>query len=186
MAYSNNPNLPKARATAMRQLIAEGLPLTMVARKSGVHRSTIWRWKKKWLKLNENVQFDNPNRPNRVYSLKNKLSACNWLIETNTSRPHTCSHAISDEIVHRVMEIRSTLKRCAEVIWDYLKTEDGIQISLGSVRRILKRHHAFDGARKQRVRPDNPKRPLPLKPGQLVQTGFIILKRNNHLKLLLK
>lgn len=55
MAYSNNPNLPKARATEMRQLIAEGLPLTMVARKSGVHRSTIWRWKKKWLKLNENV-----------------------------------------------------------------------------------------------------------------------------------
>jgi putative transposase len=119
------------------------------------------------------VQFDNPNRPNRVFSLKNKLSACNWLIETNTSKPHTCSHAISDEIVHRIMELRSTLKRCAEVIWDYLKTEDGVQISLSSVRRILKRHHAFDGARKRRVRPDNPKRPLPLKPGQLVQTDTI-------------
>ena len=91
------------------------------------------------------LQFDNPNRPYRVFSLKNKLSAFNWLIETSTTRPYTCSHAISDEIVHRVMEIRSTLKRCAEVIWDYLKTEDGVQISLSSVRRILKRHHAFDG-----------------------------------------
>lgn len=61
MAYSNNPNLPYARAIAMRLLIAEGLPSAVVANKCGVHRSTIYRWKQKWLKLNENVQFDNPN-----------------------------------------------------------------------------------------------------------------------------
>ena len=173
MAYSNNPNLPRARAIAMRLLIAEGLPSIVVANKCGISRSTVWRWKKKWLKLNENVQFDNPNRPNRIFSLKNKLLACKWLIETNTSRPHTCSHAISHEIVRRIMELRSILKRCAEVVWNYLKIEDGIQISLSSVRRILKRNHAFDGSRKNRVRPDNPRRPHATKPGELVQTDTI-------------
>lgn len=173
MAYSNNPNLPHARAIAMRLLIAEGLPSIVVANKCGISRSTVWRWKKKWLKLNENVQFDNPNRPNRIFSLKNKLLACKWLIETNTSRPHTCSRAISHEIVRRIMELRSILKRCAEVIWNYLKIEDGIQISLSSVRRILKRNHAFDGVRKNRVKPDNPRRPHPTRPGELVQTDTI-------------
>ena len=173
MAYSNNPNLPKARAIAMRLLIAESLPLQVVANRCGVNRSTIWRWKRKWLKLNENVQFDNPNRPNRAFSLKNKLQACRWLILTSSSRPHSCSHAISDTVVKRVMEVRHTLKRCAEVVWDYLNTEDGIKISLSSVRRILKRNHAYDGARKNRVRSDNPRRPHPSRPGELVQTDTI-------------
>lgn len=173
MAYSNNPNLPKARAIAMRLLIADGLPLTTVANKCGVHRSTIYRWKQKWLKLNENVQFNNPNRPSRIYSFKNKLLACKWRIATGSSRPATCSHAISNEIVRRVMELRSILKRCAEVIWNHITTEDRLTISLSSVRRILKRNHAFDGARKNRVRPDNPRRPHPTRPGELVQTDTI-------------
>lgn len=173
MAYSINPNLPKARAIAMRLLIADGLPSTIVANKCGVHRSTVWRWKQKWLKLNENVQFDNPNRPNRILSLKNKLLACKWIIKTNTSRPHTCPHAISDKIITRIMELRSILKRCAEVIWNHITTEDGIGISLSSVRRTLKRNHAFDGARKNKVRPVNPRRPQPTRPGELVQTDTI-------------
>lgn len=173
MAYSINPNLPRARAIAMRLLIAQGLPLTIVANKCGVHRCTIWRWKQKWLELNKNVQFDNPNRPSRVYSLKNKLLACKWRIFTISSRPHTCSHAISDKIVRRIMELRSSLKRCAEVIWYHLMSVDEIHISLSSVRRILKRNHAFYGARKNRIRPDNPRRPLPTYPGELVQTDTI-------------
>lgn len=173
MAYSINPNLPNARAIAMKLLVAEGLPSATVANKCGVHRSTIWRWKQKWLKLNENVQFDNPNRPTRTYSLKNKLLACKWRIATRSSRPTTCSHAISDKIIARVMELRSILKRCAEIIWNHLTVEDCIRISLSSVRRILKRNYAFDGARKNRVRPDNPRRPKPTCPGELVQTDTI-------------
>ncbi len=173
MAYSNNPNLPHARAIAMKLLIADGLPLATVANKCGVSRTTIWRWKQKWLKLNANVQFDNPNRPSRIYSLKNKLLACQWRITTISSRPHTCSHAISVKIVRRVMEVRYTLQRCAEVVWHFLRTEDNIHISLSSVRRILRRHHCFDGARKNRVRPDNPRRPHVTAPGELVETDTI-------------
>ena len=66
MAYSTNPNLPKARAIAMKLLIAEALPLQVVANRCGIHRSTVWRWKQKWLELNKDVQFDNPNRPTRI------------------------------------------------------------------------------------------------------------------------
>ena len=51
MTYSINPNLPKARAIAMKLLIVEKLPLLVVANRCGVHRSTIWRWKQKWLEL---------------------------------------------------------------------------------------------------------------------------------------
>jgi putative transposase len=49
----------------------------------------------------------------------------------------------------------------------------GLSVSLSSVRRILRRHHCFDGARKKRVRRENPKRPLVTRPGELVQTDTI-------------
>jgi len=173
MAYSINPNLPKARAIAMQLLIRERLPLQVVANHCGVHRSTVWRWKRRWDKLNEYVQFTNDNRPSRIPNLKNKLLACRWCIPTLSSKPLTNPRAIGHKIVARIMELRHSLKRCAEVVWHHLVTVDGISVSLSSVRRILKRHYAFDGSRKNRVRPDNPRRPLPTRPGELVQTDTI-------------
>lgn len=172
MAYSINPNLPKARATALQMLIRDQLPLGVVANKCGVHRSTIWRWKRKWEMLNVNVQMDNPNRPNREYSLKNHLLRCTWRIPTKSSRPHTSPTAVSRELVELVVAVRAKLKRCAEVVWHYINTKLGVLISLSSVRRILHRLGLAVG-RKQRVRRSNPKRPLPTKPGELVQTDTI-------------
>jgi transposase InsO family protein len=173
MAYSINPNLPRARAIAMQLLVRDQLPQYVVANRCGVSRSTIWRWRKKWDKLNENVQFDNPNRPNRTYSRANHLLRCNWLITTNTSRPRTSPHAVNKTIVVRILELRAWLKRCAEVVWHHITTIDHLQVSLSSVRRILRRHHCFDGSRKNRLRPDNPRRPLVTKPGELLQTDTI-------------
>ena len=173
MAYSINPNLPKARAIAMQLLIREGLPLQVVANRCGIHRSTIWRWKKKWDKINENVQLENYNRPNRPVGSVFRMSSLKWLVPTYSSQPHTSPHAISDRIVVRILELRSQLKRCAEVIWYHINRLDGIQVSLSSVRRILRRHHCFMGARKKRVRPDNPRRPHVTKPGELVETDTI-------------
>lgn len=57
MAYSTNPNLPKARAFALQLLIREQLPLQVVANRCGVHRSTIWRWKRKWDAVNDRIEF---------------------------------------------------------------------------------------------------------------------------------
>jgi len=173
MAYSNNPNLPKARAVAMKLLIADGLPSAVVANKCGVHRSTIWRWKQRWLELNKNVQLANPNRPSRTVSFKNKLLSCKWRIATIISAPHSSPHALGESIVARVLELRYTLKRCAEIIWHHMTSIDGLSISLSSVHRILRRHHQYDGARKNRVHTDNPRRPHPTAPGELVQTDTI-------------
>jgi transposase-like protein len=79
MAYSTNPNLPKARAIAMQLLIREQLPLQVVANRCGVSRSTIWRWKRKWDKLNEHVQLTNDNRSTRSPGLAFRFTACKWL-----------------------------------------------------------------------------------------------------------
>jgi len=173
MAYSTNPNLPKARATAMQLLIREQVPLQVVANRCGVSRSTIWRWKRKWEVLNINVQLQNFNRPSRAPGMLFRLAACTWRIPTLVSRPHTSPRAVAPAIVARVLELRTLLKRCAEVVWHHAVHKDGIRVSLSSVRRILKRSGCFAGARKKRVRPDNPKRPLVTQPGELVQTDTI-------------
>ena len=46
MSYSSNPLLPKARADAVRLVVEGHLSITVAARKSGVHRTTLWRWYK--------------------------------------------------------------------------------------------------------------------------------------------
>ncbi len=172
MAYSNNPNLPKARALAMQLIVRERVPACIVARRCGVSRSTIWRWKKKWDVLNENIQFDNPNRPNRKYSRTNHLARCAWRISTLSSRPKHSPSAIPEPIVELVLKLRSILKRCAEVVWFHLVNDNGVSISLSSVRRILRRHYCIAG-RKKRVRSDNPRRPHVTLPGELVETDTI-------------
>jgi transposase InsO family protein len=173
MSYSNNPNLPRARALGLRLLINEGLPLQVVANKCGVHRSTIYRWKLKWLEINQNVQLENVNRPSRDAGKNTfRLAALKWLIPTLSSKPKVSPTAIRESVVERILELRRLLKRCAEIIWHHLTHEDGIRVSLSSVRRILRRHHYVKG-RKPRVRRDNPIRPTVTKPGELIQADTI-------------
>ena len=172
MAYSINHHLPKARAFAMQLLIREQLPLQVVANRCGVHRCTVYRWRRKWGVLNQYVQMDNPNRPNRVYSRENHLARCTWRIPTTVSRPHTSPTAVSSEVVELVLAVRAQLKRCAEVVWHHLVTALGVSVSLSSVRRILWRSGVARG-RKNRVRRDNPIRTHTTRPGELVQTDTI-------------
>lgn len=172
MAYSSNPNLPKARAFAMQLLIREQLPVQTVANRCGVHRSTVYRWKCKWDVLNKDVQMDNPNRPGRVYSRINHLLRCTWRIPTLESIPKTHPTAVNEEVVALVLSVRRRLKRCAEVVWHHLVTVLDVSVSLSSVRRILWRSGVARG-RKNRVRRDNPRRPVVAKPGELVQTDTV-------------
>lgn len=171
MAYSNNPNLSKARAMAMKLLIAECYPTSVVAIKCGVNRTTVWRWKLKWLELNKNISQEKPGRPTRKTIFV--AAYYRWRIRTDKSVPHTSPHAISETIVCRVLELRHTLRRYAEVIWYHMVHVVAVHISLSSIHRMLRRHHQYDGARKNRVRPDNLKRPKPTYPGELVQTDTI-------------
>lgn len=175
MAYSINPNLPKARAIALKLLIIERLPMSVVANKCGVHRSTIWRWKRKWNTINQNVQLTNDNRPSRKQTQPSssfRLAACTWRIPTIISRPHTHPTAIGQGLINLVLTVRARLKRCAEVVWHHINTVLSVAVSLSSVRRILWRSGVARG-RKNRVRRDNPKRPIAVVPGELVQTDTI-------------
>lgn len=89
MAYSTNPNLPKARATALRMLLVERMTLGVVANRCGVHRTTIWRWKQKWLRINKDRQLTNDNRPMRTPG-KERLRTCTWTIPTTSAAtPYT-------------------------------------------------------------------------------------------------
>ena len=172
MAYSINPNLPRARALALRLLVEQAMPAQVVANKCGVHRSTLYRWKQKWLKQNENVQLETFDIPSRPPGTKSRQAALRWLIPTLSSKPNHSPQAIPDHIVSLVISLRQLLKRCAEVVWFHLVNDNGVNISLSSVRRILRRHQYIKG-RKKRVRPSNPIRPMVTKPGELVQTDTV-------------
>ncbi len=171
MAYSTNPNLPKARAAALRLLLVERMPLSVVANRCGVHRTTMWRWLRKWRKLNEHRQLTNDNRPMRPVGYE-RFRTCTWNIPTDSARPHGHSKAITAAVIQQVLAVREQLKRCAEVVWHHLVTVLRVRVSLSSVRRILWRAGVAVG-RKKRVRPDNPHRPHVTKPGELVETDTI-------------
>lgn len=176
MAYSNNPNLPRARASALRMLLQDGVPLGVVAKRYGVHRTTIYRWKNKWRELNKHVEFTNPNRPTRPVSMSNKFSYCRWLIPTGSARPHTSPNALPNETVDRILTLRYELKKCAEVIWFYLTNNEGVCVSLSSVKRTLARNHEYDRPKhKKKLYRTNIKRPTVTKPGDLVEIDTVHL-----------
>lgn len=178
MSYSSNPLLPKARADAVRLLVVEQLPVAVVARKSGIHRSTLWRWHQRWLEVNQHVQLTNDNRPGRGANTKTvsqfRLAACIWRIPTSSSRPHSCKHAVSQAVVDRIAFYRQKYGRCAVVVHAYCLRE-GTDVSLSTVRRVLQRL-GFTGRRKWKrgYRPPVA-RPRAEQPGDLIQTDTVHL-----------
>lgn len=174
MSYSSNPLLPKARAEAVRLVVEDHLPITIAARKSGIHRTTLWRWHKRWLEVNQNVQLENNNRPNRKAGSKFRLAALTWRIPTTSSRPHSCKHAASEAVIERICYYRKRYGRCAVVVHAYCERE-GTKVSLSTVRRVLRRlgfvlRKHYD----KKWRPPV-ERPRANKPGDLVQTDTVHL-----------
>lgn len=174
MSYSNNPLLPKARADAVRLLVEQQLSVAVAARRSGIHRSTLWRWYRKWLEVNQYVQLENHNRPTRTPGSVFRLSACRWTVPTLTSRPHAHPHAVSKQIVARIAHYRHKYGRCAVVVHAYCLRE-GTLVSLSTVRRVLDRLGLLAKRKwKRGYRPPVP-RPAATKPGDLVQTDTVHL-----------
>lgn len=62
MSYCTGKNIEIARGKAIKMLVVEKKPVGAVADRFGVHRSTIWRWYKKWKKINNHIEFINPVR----------------------------------------------------------------------------------------------------------------------------
>lgn len=118
MSYSKNPNLPKVRMQAVK-LLRTGLSTREVARHFGYAQSTIVKWNKKL--------------PPGVYDFRS-------VIPTDSSRPKHHPRELDDAIVGRILELREQTKRGAEFI-HVLLIQEGIKVSLSSVKRTLSRPH---------------------------------------------
>lgn len=155
MAYTKNPYLPKVRRMAVNDVEIRGLSHADVARKYGVHCSTIGRW----------VKRASPDHKE--------------FIRTLSSRPRSHPQQLHPKVVQRVIKLRQEIGRCAPVIHEYLKRE-GVSISLSSVARILRRYGLTRKPKRPTYDSKNPRRPQANKPGELVQADTMHVMRKDY------
>lgn len=171
MSYSINPNLEKSRGNAMRELILEEKKLTIVARRYGVHRTTIYRWYIRWQRQNQ-IDLKNYNHPSIAVGKAFKLSGAKWNIKTLSSAPKHHPNRIDNDTVQRILALRTQSNRCAEIIW-YQLSKEGKNISLSSVKRILERYHRLNKWSKWKKYHKTVARPLVSAPGDLVEVDTV-------------
>lgn len=92
MSYSSNPYLPNVRRQAVT-LVLGGQSVALVARRFGVHRTTVWRW------------CHLPGAADKRVKLA-----------TRSCRPHGHARALSISIVARIVELWHEWRRCAQYI----------------------------------------------------------------------
>lgn len=155
MSYNNTKLQEKARYNAIKE-VKSGRKIAEVARRYGCYRSTIYRWLKK-----------------QEHLIKNYLLAPNAKhIPTISSRPKTCPRSLDSKLVEQVVAIRIETKRCAEIVWMEARNR-GLDISLSSVRRIIKRAHLERAKSKWYRYRKFTKRPRAAYPGALVEVDTV-------------
>jgi len=148
MAYTTNPNLPKLRAEAVL-MVRSGKSVREVARHFGYAHNTVLDWLK---------------RP--IICEQHQL-----IIPTQSSRPNHHPDELGQEIINHILEMRAERDQCAEILHHRLITEDNT-VSLSSVKRVLKRH-GISRYSKWKKWHQYPERPLPEKPGFLVEIDAV-------------
>lgn len=150
MSYSSNPYLPNVRRQAVT-LVFGGHSMAVVARRVGVHRSTIWRW------------CNMPGATDKRVNLVNR-----------SCRPHGHPKQLTQSLVDKIVALRHQWKRCAAYIHALLVRE-GIRVSLASVSRVLTRHklsNSWYGQQGKERRKRMP-RPRVAAPGSFLQLDTI-------------
>lgn len=153
MAYTKNPALPRVRRDAA-DLVRRGWSTRKVARHFGFSQAAVVQWVKK--------SKDTGYRP----------------IPTRPSRPKHHPRELSETLVRKIVGKRLELKRSAEVIHFALK-EEGISVSVSSVKRTLDRHNLLKKRSPWKRRHLSVQRPEAEKPGDLVQLDTIHLMRSD-------
>jgi transposase-like protein len=64
MSYCTGKYIEKSRGKAMKMLVIEKKPVTIVANRFGVNRSTIWRWYQRWKQQNNYIECSRSNLSN--------------------------------------------------------------------------------------------------------------------------
>lgn len=150
MAYSNNPELPKVRMKAV-WLVNQGWSIRKVARHFGFHHTAVMRWVKK----------------------DQKLGLLGWRpIPTQSSRPHHHPYALASELVAAIVAQRKKRGRCAVIVHRELINQ-GIRVSLSSVKRTLEREGLIKKRSQWKRWHFSLLRPEVKNPGDLVQIDTI-------------
>ena len=147
MAYTNNEKLPEIRARAV-QLLNERWSTRKVARHLGYSQSVIVKWRKR------------------------ASSSFPRIIETKSSRPKNSPKALDKELVGRILKARIETKRCSEVVYETLR-EEGVNISLSSVKRTLSRYGLLKKRSPWKKRRSYPERPDINTAGDMVEMDTI-------------
>ncbi len=147
MPYTSNPKMPRLRMQAV-DMVRNGCSIRQVSRYTGFQTSTISRWIKRA-----------PDDARRV-------------IPTRSSRPHSHPRTLSKNIVDRIVALRLKHRRCGEVIHHLLKQE-GIIVSLKTVKRVMKRKGLVKERSKWKKVRRSPRRPDVASAGDLVQIDTI-------------
>lgn len=166
--------MPQTRGKAMRMLILEKKSVQTVANKYSIHRTTVWRWYKKWQAQNQHIELKNSVRHKNAPTSIFRYEACKWSIPTLSARPIHI-HYISEDMEQLILDTHAQLQRCAEVVWYYINHTLCIKVGLSTVRRILKKHHRIKKRRKKRSKYKGLKRPEIKNPGDLVEIDTIHL-----------
>ena len=95
-------------------------------------------------------------------------------IPTKSSRPKHHPNELADTTVEKILEIRRRTKRTSEVVYRHLLNE-GVDVSLNSVRRTIDRHGLMKKRSPWKRYHPHVDRPIPEKPGSLVQLDTIHL-----------
>lgn len=149
MPYTTNPHLPRVRIEAARLVVEKGWSSRQVARHTGFNQSTIVRW--------ANIL---------------RQSHQGYTIPTQSSRPHSHPHELSQKMVNTIVEYRLRRNQCAEIL-HHLLQKDGHQVSLSSVKRTLKREGLTKFSKWKKWHQYD-ERPKPEKPGILVEIDTIV------------
>lgn len=147
MPYTSNPKMPRLRMQAV-DMVRNGCSIRQVSRYTGFQPSTISRWIKRA-----------PDDARRV-------------IPTKSSRPHSHPLALPQATIDRIVALRLKHRRCAEVVHHLLKQE-GITVSLRTVKRVMKRKGLVKERSKWKKIRLSPKRPQAVSAGDLVQIDTI-------------
>ena len=139
--------MPKIRREAA-ELVRRGWSTRKVARHFGFSQSVVVKWYKKSLRYGYHA------------------------IPTESSRPLRHPKQLSENIVRRIIEIRLQTRRTSEVVHQHLLNE-GINVSLNSVRRTIDRHGLMKKRSPWKRYHPPVERPYPLKSGDLVQIDTI-------------
>lgn len=149
MSYTTNKKMPAIRRNAAR-LVFKGWSARKVGRYYGYHHTAVMKWVKEAM-----IIGDVP-------------------IPTRSSKPHSHPKELSSNVVKKIIKKRKAHGRYADALYQELKNE-GIQVSLSSVKRTLDRNYLLKKRSPWKRFHPHQDRPIPLKPGDLVETDTVHL-----------